>query len=520
MSIHIIHHSHDSYQAAIVSTAMVRSFSAAQVIRTTYSNFDAVSSGAVLINPTDDDLPLLRQLLSGRAKVLVLGNLGRDIAAELQLHLDPAAKFQDCQGSVRIDQSEPFNSSPLAVSYCDSHPLSKAATFSIRHLCRYDFSDEWNNLGYGRITTDAGPWSLACIAEVAGAIPIAQIEDIHANTLSAYITLLDLPCGSVLWCNRQIGPVDSLEWHVVEYFFADYRPDELPCFAYLSEIPAGYDGAVTARLDCDQAIASARSLYELYASRELPISLALLTGLSANGDDFELLREIIANGGAVLAHSSSHLPNWGGSHRIALQEAHSCKNWLDDNLPSSGPSKFAVSPAHQNPPYALRALADAGFSGFAGGIIHNDPEFLIGRAGQVPFIENDFISHSQQCMLHGQCYHRAGNSLDVYKQSFDNHIKAKAIFGYLDHPFSSVYQYDWASEQERLRAHEALIDHMQSLPNIWWPNLNECLDFLVKRNATRIHLSPKGKIVIESAISDPTLPAVEIMHRGESIVCS
>ncbi len=271
------------------------------------------------------------------------------------------------------------------------------------------------------------------------------------------------------------------------------------------------------RLDCDQAIASARPLFELYADQGLCLSLALQTGLPADSNDLELLREVIAAGGAVLPHSVSHLPNWGGSYQAALQETRSCKTWLAENLPQALPVKYAVSPAHQNPLYAVKALADAGYKGFIGGIIHNDPEFLLGRAGQVPFVAKDVVSHSQQCMLHGDCYHRYGNSLEVYKSTFDNHVKAGAIFGYLDHPFSDSYQYGWTSETERLEAHRTLTNYVLSFANLWQPNLDQCLDFLYKRSTVRLGLGPHDRLEVESPARDG-LPPVKVIHNGRSII--
>ena len=514
----VISRPQDAYQASIVAAAMVRSFSAAQVAQCQYADIGSDPGSAVLINPPDSSLPLLRKLLASQAKVLILGKLSLGLAETLLLQLDPSADVRDCQGSPKVDSEKPFNLSPAAVYYTDDHPLGRASPINPRHLCRYDFTDEWNNLGYGQITTDGGPFSLSCLADCAGAICIARLAEPANGLATAYMTLLDTPQGSALWCNRQVGPVDSLEWCIVERFFADHRQGDLPTFPYLSEIPAGYDAAFTMRLDCDQAISSVQPLLDLYADRSLPVSLALQTGLPTDHKDMDLLSQVVASGGAVLPHSVNHLPNWGGSYHTALQEARSCKQYLADNLPQAPTVKFAVSPAHQNPIYALQALADAGYNGFVGGIIHNDPEFLLGRAGQVPFLEKDFVSHSQQCMLHGDCYHRYGNSVEVYKSSFDNHVQGQAIFAYLDHPFSQAYQYGWLTEAERLDAHRTLIDHMQSSANLWQPNLNQSLDFIVKRNSVRICLDLAGRLEFETPPADE-LPAVGIIHNGQTIAC-
>ena len=518
LKICVISHPPDAYQRTIVTAAMVRSFSAAQIDQVAYSDLGSVPDSAVLINPSDADGPLLDNLLSSAAKVLVLGSVSHAIAGRLKLRLNAGVAIRDGLAAARPDPAEPFNLSPLAVHYSADHPLARASVINPRHFCRYDFTDEWNNLGYGRITVDRGPWSISIMADFDGAADLAHLSDADGSFITAYMALLDTPTGSALWCNRQVGPVDSLEWNLVEQFFAAHRPDDLPAFPYLSEIPAGYDGAVTARMDCDQAVASARRLFELYTSRSLPLSLALQTGISFDEDDMLLIRDVLDAGGAVLSHSVNHLPNWGPDYDTALNEARDCKDFIARTVPQALPVNFAVSPAHQNPLYAVKALVQAGYKGLVSGIIHNDPEFLLSRAGQVPFIEEPFVSHSQQCMLHGDCYHRYGNSIDVYKASFRNHLKAGAIFGYLDHPFSEAYQYGWTDEDERLRAHQALLDYLQSFPNLWRPNLNQCLDFLLKRNSVRIGLDPHGRLCCEPLPRD-NLPPVRIIHNGNSSTC-
>jgi hypothetical protein len=277
-----------------------------------------------------------------------------------------------------------------------------------------------------------------------------------------------------------------LEWRVVETFFDEHRADELPCLASLAEIPADYRGAVCARLDCDEAVASAAPLCELYQSHGVPLSLAVLTGQARAEADVGLLRHVIAAGGSVVSHSVRHEPNWGGSYERASQEAGESRAWIERHLPKAAPVRHAVSPFHQNPEYAVRALADCGYEGFIGGSIACDPEFLLGRAGRAPFVDQRIVSLSAQCMMHGDCFHRQGNSIDVYRQSFATHVAAHSIFGYLDHPFSERYQYGWQSETERIAAHRDLIAHIARQPDVWWASIERVFDFLSARDRATV----------------------------------
>jgi hypothetical protein len=320
---------------------------------------------------------------------------------------------------------------------------------------------------------------------------MAWIEDQSGQFVSAFAVLHDAADGSALWINRPVGPVDSVEWGMVEAFLGLHRCDELTSLPYLREIPLDCDAAVTMRLDCDQAVASARSVFDLYSSRRLPLSMAVATGLEMRNDDLSLLNDIASNGGSVVSHSVNHHPAWGGSYEVALQEALGSREWLARHVKETA---YAVSPFHQTPVHAANALADAGYRGFVGGSIRDDPEFLMGRAGRVPFVKRPLISHSQQCMLHGDCYHRYGNTIEPYKESFELHVRAGSFFGYLDHPFSLAYQYGWLSEEERLSVHEALIDHILSVERIWWCSLQQCLDFLVQRDSCNLSVDESGKV--------------------------
>jgi hypothetical protein len=396
-----------------------------------------------------------------------------------------------------LGDSTPFDVSPAAVRYLHAHPLASASPYRCRPLCRYDFADEWNNLGYGRIGIGASLWSIAVGAPQAGATPLAMVEAPEANT-TVFAAVHDRPNGSALWFNRPVGPVDSLEWRIVEAFFDEHRAGELPCLASLAEVPAGYRAAVCARLDCDEAVASAAELFELYRSSGLPLSLALLTGQSLERADLSFMRQVIASGGSVVSHSVRHEPNWGGSYERASQEARESRTWIEGQLPEAAPVRYAVSPFHQNPEYAVRALADCGYEGFIGGSIACDPEFLVGRAGRAPLVDPPIMSLSAQCMLHGDCFHRQGNSIDIYRQSFAAHVAAGGIFGYLDHPFSPRYQYGWQSEGERIAAHRDLIEHIGCEPDVWWTSIEQVFEFLSARDRTTVS-SAGGRLSVEYA---------------------
>jgi len=124
------------------------------------------------------------------------------------------------------------------------------------------------------------------------------------------------------------------------------------------------------------------------------------------------------------------------------------------------------------------------------------------------------ISHSQQCMLHGDCYHRNGNSMEVYKQSFENHLAAGSIFGYCDHPFSREYSYGWTDESERIQAHQELLDFMFARGNLWKCSIGECLDFLAMRGSARVFVANHKLRVEYDKIEG--MPRLAIRWKGSS----
>ncbi|MHB8481838.1 MAG: polysaccharide deacetylase family protein [Nitrospiria bacterium] len=510
MKIVVLSHSEDFFAADIVTSALIRSFTYTQVRQADYQSLDYLPEAAVLICPRPSDVPLLKSLTSNGRKILLLGVLDSEIAQEVGLISYP---FKDRNwGDIIIDIKEPFNTTRVKVTYNTTHPLGKASAMKGRHLCRYDFADEWNNLGYGCITSNGDIWSVCNIAIADGATAIARLENKEGSILTVYAAVFNRTDSSILWYNRRVGPVDSLEWTVIERFFGDYRHEELSSFPYLPEVPYGFEGAFTMRLDCDQAVSSARPLFELYKALKVPFSLAIMTGLKMDESDRKFLNDIIESGGSLVSHSHNHPSNWGGTYKAAFQEALVSKRWLEDNTRAED-VKYAVSPFHQNPAYALEALADVGYRGFIGGIIYNDPEFLLGRAGQVPVVKKKLISLSQQCMLHGDCYHRYGNSIDIYKESFKHHVASGSIFGYLDHPFSKEYSYGWKGEEERIGAHKELLEFMLSFGNIWRCSISQCLDFLMMRDSASIIVEGSELEVKYDRSKD--LPPLSVKWRGE-----
>lgn len=444
--------------------------------------------------------------LGKKQKILVFGAPDSGYAAhilpQLGLKTDSSLPVLAEQDTCAVcTNSDHHTESRARVQYAD-HPLTASLTQELqeRPFTRFDFTAEWNNLGFGRICTDSSPWSVSGGITTDGAFELASIrlgsvpgESVYAGS---YLTLLDTPDCSVLWCARPVGPVDSTEWSVIERFVSDWRAGDLPCIPCLLQTPANCRAVVTMRLDCDEDISSARDVFEWYAGQGLPFSLAVKTGLNMTSEDLSLLRDVLAHGGTLLSHSHTHRLNWGASTEEVRNEIAASRQWFRDTLPQVSALDLAVSPFHSNPPYAMQVLEESGFRGVVSGIIHNDPEYLLGRAGRIPFTQGRLLSISQQSMLHGDCYRQQGQSMAVHEQAFAMQHAAHGIFGYLDHPFSNRYQYGWDTKAQRLEAHQKLIVALRTYENVWFWNQRQCFDFICL--LAKIHLGVDSKGAVQA----------------------
>lgn len=500
------HCGQDERAATMVVRALQRSFSTAQVAAQPRADCAPTGSVAVYIRPGPESLIPMARVLAIGGKVIVFG--APDPRLLPQLGLAPAAADLTGLDAAAMCFSEPWHGSPAQVRYTD-HPLALASPVRQRFFRRYDYA-EWNNLGYGAIRTDDSAFAAEGRSAEREAVELAGIwlqrED-GERRLASYMTLRDVDRGSLLWCARRVGPLDSVEWQVVERFISDWRPD-LCCLPYLQQTPRGCRCLVTMRLDCDEDVRSARPLFDWYRSKGIPFSLAVKTGLDMGPEDLGLLEAVRASGGSLLSHSHTHPPNWGEDAAQALEEARKSRQWFGRHWPNQPLPTLAVSPFHTNPPYAVQALAAAGYTGFVGGIIHNDPEYTLGRAGLAPFADG-IVSISQQSMLHGDCYRNQGGNVDVYVTACALQRAARGIFGYLDHPFSPRYQYGWDSEDQRIQAHAQLIVAIRAETDVWFWNEQACFDFVQALSATELWLED-GLVVGQTSRDD-----VEYRLRGE-----
>ncbi|WP_321892769.1 polysaccharide deacetylase family protein [Paraburkholderia tropica] len=455
---------------------------------------------------------LVEWLDAGASKLVVFGRLPGALAQKLGCTARTWPEQFDTAARSAPAASRQYAQSAASLVYTGQATVLGGRAWR-RPFERFDFTDEWNNLGYGALRADQSIWAVRAPVDVPEAARLASVE-IDGERCFDYAALFDLPNASVLWFNRDVGPCDSFEWRLVENFLSGHRANALPCQPVVSEIPAGYDAAITSRMDCDEDIESARPLWQTYQRLNVPFSLAIHTSNLRDDTHYAMLREFAAaSGTALLSHTATHAPNWGGSYDGALNEGAESMQRIADVVGER--VRYAVSPFHQSPDYALQALADVGYAGCVGGIIRNDPEFLIARGGTLANLPEGFIGHSQQTMLHGDCMLDDGDPLAVFKEAFDLAFETNTLFGYLDHPFSPRYQYGWRTEEERIGAHEQLIAWIRARARQpLFLDENAALDFLATKSACRIIDDGAQFRFVAPAAAASALPFA-LDYRGE-----
>lgn len=506
-----------SKQAADLATAALRRSATHSQVAQVSGEFPQEEGCEVVvaINPDKEISDYLLKAVAGgkKLKVIIFGSLTREIMDIIGVMPRewPDQLFESASSEDALPGQ--YAESKAKISYTELSSKLHGKSWN-RPLERFDFADEWNNMGYGAVRADHSDWSISLPIQVNTSCSIAEVESNDFNGL-AYAAIKDLDNLSILWFNRTNGPIDSFEWRIIEDFLSGWRSSDLPCVPIIKEIPYGYDCCVTMRLDCDEDIESARELRSEYLRLEVPFSLAIHTQVLQNTSQHRLIKEMLERGESILSHSATHASNWGGSYTAAMNEAHYSAEALKEAtgmLP-----KYAVSPFHQTPDYALQALADCGYSGCIGGIISCNPEFNLARGGELAGLPSRFIGHSQQHMLHGDCMLLGSDPLTISKRAFMLARETNTLFGYLDHPFSERYSYGWLDETSRIRAHRDLILFIKdSVERPLFLAEVAALDFLLYKSGVLITDQEQAYIVHMDDTSELTDYDLTIEYRGET----
>ena len=240
--------------AEVLARAFERSYTRGQV--RLVDSVRALPGGGVAVvpSPRDADLEWLEAFARRPSKIVLLGPLGPAMAAWAGVGLSPLAPRLAEAAACAPAPLHGMAASQAAIAYSDVG-LGACSPLRSRHLCRFDFTSEWNNLGYGRIGIGDDPWSIAVAARADHATVVGELVLDDGMRAGAVATVRDTPTASILWFARPVGPVDGADWRIVEAFISDYRGDALPCRPHLRDIPHGAAAAVTMRLDCDEDIA-------------------------------------------------------------------------------------------------------------------------------------------------------------------------------------------------------------------------------------------------------------------------
>jgi hypothetical protein len=469
----------------LVYMALIRSFTKSQVIIfNDYKNLQLKKIRIlVTCEITDELIELIDCIKKNNVKILFFGKINTKIIKTLKLQniriISDKFSYDLDQTNFLATQNKSFESD-IKVIYKENLFL-KTSSFLNRPIERYDFTDEWNNQNFGRINFTNDFWSVSQIIEISGSSEVAYLYDNKKRIkISSYFGFWNSE-NLILWVNREASFIDSYEWRIIENFICNFEKNEFTNLPLISEIPFGYNSASTMRADCDEDIKSSEILHNFYYSKNIPFSYAIV-GKILDNKNISYLKNL-KYPKVLLSHSYSHKENWGGSIEECNKEIINNHQLIKDNFDID--VKYAVSPFHQTNDNSIKALSNNNYKGLVGGNVKNNPAFIYSKGGLVN--KNiDFIFHTQQCMLHGDCLLQDNeNILISYERAINLAIFSKSIFGYLDHPFSIRYKYGWPSESFRISIHEKLINYLNKKLNLF---LNEidALDFIYDKSLISI----------------------------------
>lgn len=440
--------------------------------------YDSSFKLIILVWPSDRqiDLVLSYTSLNLDVKVIVIGPACSSLITILGLvsvsrsETSVLSLEASCHGKY-------FSESDASVCYlyksCSYEPV-----LAKRPALRSDYDLEWNNWGYGYI------WPKPQIGHMCTWAECTKCSDIvfglmFDEVLIPLISFVSLSSRDILWINRDIGVSDLPEWSFIEHYISSSEYGW--AFPIKAEQPYGLNLA-TYRLDCDESICSSSSLISLYRQYSINGSLAVTTNILGRSE-IQFLFSFLSLGGSVLSHSHSHPYDMGRSYPKAYAEAVLSRIKLEDALGLSV-SGF-VAPFHHLPTCAARAVVDAGYRYVIGALSTRHSYNVSFRAGSLSSsLGYRVVFHNQQLMLHGAIANLR-DSFSRLTRVFDFKRSSSSIISYLDHPFSSRYDYGWGSEIQRLRYHEKIIEELLGRGYLF-VTLDKLAEFLAARRDLKI----------------------------------
>lgn len=254
-----------------------------------------------------------------------------------------------------------------------------------------------------------------------------------------------------------------------------------------SFLPPDY-AVISPRLDCDEAVKSSELLKNLYIDNSFKLNLAITTKQNIDNKDKELISEIERNNGSISNHSHEHAIYWGLNDNTFNKDFDEAKKIISNF--SDSQSKTCVAPFHQSNIDLITQLTKKNVELLITGNSKYSPEHMIAIGGEISK-QNKIMVHSQQCMLHGDSWPELK---DIYFKAFMLSARRQSIFGYLDHPISERYDYDWGSKINQLNAHKDLIEFFKKNFKVRSISHQELLSWLKIRSQISIHFSGTNQI--------------------------
>ncbi len=384
----------------------------------------------------------------------------------------------------------------FATDYCHTifpnYPLTHRRASS-----NYDFDSEWNNRRHANFlykdTALMPPHSHEYMDSLILGI---ATPDLDVKNLVNYFQFTD---SSLLLINRLSGLSDLPETYILEEYLSNYSFGSFtsyPVVPILSESSsANGDKLISMRFDCDEDIDSAYPVFNVYSSLKIPVSLAITSYLLEDTKNKPTLPfRVIDTGGSLLSHSHSHRPAWGGSYEESILELTRSRELIYENYGYI--VEYAVSPFHDMPNFIVPALEKCQYKGVVGGISSKYVNYLSLTAGQISY-KSKIAFSNQQCMLHGKTHLLKNGSWEKSLSYFlDYSILIGKSAGYLDHPISNRYSYDWDNTNNQTELHSKVIEFLLAR-DVKFISQSDLFTRIIAKQNVNLRLTNNSDIVVK-----------------------
>ena len=183
-----------------------------EILDKEYSDFTAI-----FISPDNEMGEFIKkQLLEKNSKIIIFGKIPHNILNFVDGKEINNSNFKD--SDIQAAQPNRTSMSKLNIHYNQFKDLDISDIFD-RPLKRFDYEDEWNNLGFDFISgKEINNYSFNCD----NYLSLASLF-IDKQKIGDFSGIFDFKKSSLLWVGSETSYFRSNEWSIAEKYFSNYN---------------------------------------------------------------------------------------------------------------------------------------------------------------------------------------------------------------------------------------------------------------------------------------------------------